>query len=77
LQQGEFSVLEFLSVDIGRNWIYMKKMSGTKWMRKISIEYWWRRIESIIVYWGLNKDHDEVRGMILGIKPLAKDKEIF
>jgi len=55
----------------------MKKMSGTKWMRKISIEYWWRRIESIIVYWGLNKDHDEVRGMILGIKPLAKDKEIF
>lgn len=26
---------------------------------------------------GLNKDNDEVRGMILGIRPLAKDREVF
>jgi len=78
LQQGESSVTEYFNV-LYRHWqqldIYEKvSRCGTKDKKKYK-ELGTDRIYKFLL--GLNKDLDEVRGRILGFKPLPKIREVF
>lgn len=54
----------------------MMKMNGTAQRIKRSTKNWWRKIE-FTNFLGLNTKLDEVRGTILGTKPLPKIREAF
>lgn len=79
LRQGESSVTEYFNI-LNRHWQQLDIYEEVKWcctedQKKYKDLVGKERIYKFLL--GLNKDLDEVRGRILGTKPLPKIREAF
>lgn len=79
LRQGESTVTEYFNT-LSRHWQQLDVYEEVEWKSPEDKKLYNKLVEKDRIYkflLGLNKELDEVRGRVLGTKPLPKVREVF